>query len=102
MQWKIQERSKRWLESLLAIAEHDDAEVELDGENLLTEAGGPLNFAMKTFDLVHSQRLSMLTITKSRYIALLASMHMQFLHSNEAKENKVAKQFLEEQKRLQE
>src|SRR3954469_25116193 len=86
MHWKMKERPERWLETLMAIAEHDDAEVELDGENLLTEAGGPLNFSMKGFDGQHCREMAMLTITKSRYIALPVSMHLEFLHRKQAKE----------------
>ncbi|MCW3079024.1 DUF3891 family protein [Segetibacter sp.] len=101
MHWKEKERPARWLETLLAIAEHDDAEVELDGENLVTETGGPLNFSMKLFDLAHCEKLARFTITKSRYIALLASMHMDFLHRDEEKENSEAHKFLEQQRLLQ-
>src|SRR4051812_18935903 len=101
MHWKIQERPKRWLETLLAVAEHDDAEVELDGENLLTETGGPLNFSMKHFDIKHCELLSMLTITKSRYIALLVSMHMDFLYRKEEKDDKEVHKFLQQQRSLQ-
>ncbi len=95
--WKASERPHRWVETLISIADHDDAEVELDGESLLTEAGGPLNFSMKSFDLAHCRKLSMLTITKSRFIALLASKHMEFLYRKEAKTNSEARQFLKEQ-----
>ncbi|MEO7120224.1 MAG: DUF3891 family protein [Ginsengibacter sp.] len=96
--WRLSERPSRWMETLLAIAEHDDAETELDGENLLTPTGGPLNFDMKVFDLQHCEKLSMLTQTKSRYIALLTSMHMQFLYCKDAAGgNAVAKTFLKQQ-----
>lgn len=98
MQWKVKDRPARWVETLLAIAGHDDAEVELDGENLLTEQGGPLNFNMKVFDLVYCQKLAALSITKSRYIALFTSMHMNFLYKEEA----AAASFLKEQKKLRE
>jgi hypothetical protein len=56
---------------------------------------------MKHFDLQHCEKLSILTITKSRYIALLVSMHMDFLHRGEEKENAEARKFLEEQRNLQ-
>lgn len=102
MQWRFAERPSRWLETLLAIAEHDDAEVELDSEDLLTPQGGPVNFAMKTFNQEHCERLSRFSITKSRYIALLTSMHMEFLHREEEKVNDQAKEFLVQQRRLQE
>lgn len=99
--WKLNGRPSRWMETLLAIAEHDDAETELDGENLLTPTGGPLNFDMKVFDLQHCEKLSMLTQTKSRYIALLTSMHMQFLYREDAAAgNTLAKSFLKQQASL--
>ncbi len=96
-QWKNSERPERWTETLLAIAEHDDAEVELGGENLLTSNGGPLNYDMKVFDLAHCEKLSLLTITKNRYIALLTSLHMEFLYRKDAEKNSQAKTFLNDQ-----
>lgn len=99
--WKKKDRPERWLETILAIAEHDDAENELDGENLLTEAGGPINFSMKKFELAHCQKLLSLTITKSRYIALLTSLHIDFLYGKEKQDNIEARTFFEEQRQFQ-
>lgn len=99
-QWKLSERPARWTETILAIAEHDDAEVELDGESLLASTGGPLNFDMKVFDAGHCRRLAMLSQTKSRYIALLTSLHMEFLYRKDAGSIPEAKAFLTEQKKL--
>ncbi len=96
-EWKISERPERWTETLLAIAEHDDAEVELDGQNLLTQSGGPVNFNMKVFNQAYYEKLSLLTITKNRYIALLISLHIEFLCRKEAETNTKAKSFLTEQ-----
>ncbi len=101
-QWRVKDRPDRWTETLLAIAEHDDAEVELDGENLLTGGGGPLNYDMKMFDLAHCEKLSMLTQTKNRYIALLTSLHMKFLYDTEAITNTTCKSFLKKQAALRE
>jgi hypothetical protein len=101
MEWKQSERPQRWAETLLAIAEHDDAEVELDGEQLLTAQGGPLNFDMKQFELAHCNRLFNLSITKSRYIALLSSLHMDFLYRDFARRDPVAKKFLKQQHLMQ-
>ncbi len=101
MEWRRKDRPRRWTETVLAIAEHDDAEVELDDNNLLTPTGGPINFDMKTFDAARCGKLSLLTQTKSRFIALLTSVHTVFLYGKEAAENKEAKAFIEEQKRLQ-
>jgi hypothetical protein len=100
--WRSKDRPERWMETLLAIAEHDDAEVELGGENLLTPTGGPLNFDMKNFELPHCQQLALLTQTKSRYIALLTSVHMDFLYRKDEDSIPEAKTFLKEQRQLQE
>lgn len=99
-QWKISERPERWLETILAIAEHDDAEVELDGENLLSSSGGPLNFDMKEFDPSHYEKLSLLTITKNRYISLLTSLHIEFLSRLHENKNAAVKSFLKVQTHL--
>lgn len=96
-QWKVSERPERWMETLLAIAEHDDAEMELGGENLLTSTGGPLNFDMGEFDLEQCEKRFLLTITKNRYIALLTSLHMEFLYHEEAETNIKANTFLKKQ-----
>lgn len=101
MHWKAKDRPKRWLETLLAIAEHDDAEVELEKDDLVTETGGPVNFAMKKFELLHCQHQEALTISKSRYIALLVSMHMDFLYRKDEPENKEVRDFLAKQRELQ-
>lgn len=100
--WRLKDRPERWVETLLAIAEHDDAENELDGETLITASGGPLNFDMKAFELPHCRKLASLTLTKSRYVALLTSMHMEFLYSKDKANDPEARAFLAEQKKLQE
>jgi hypothetical protein len=56
---------------------------------------------MKTFDLGHCENLSRLTITKSRYMALLTSMHMEFLYRKDEEGNNAAKTFLAAQRKLQ-
>ena len=98
--WRVKDRPQRWTETLLAIAEHDDAEVELDGENLIAPTGGPLNFDMNVFDLSHYEKLSMLTLTKNRYIALLTSLHIEFLNRSAADSNQQCRDFLREQSAL--
>ncbi|MET0636795.1 MAG: DUF3891 family protein [Chitinophagaceae bacterium] len=98
--WKFSDRPRNWVEIILAIAEHDDAENELDGENLLTDAGGPLNYDMKTFNLEHCRKLASLTVVKSRMIALLTSLHMEFLYAGAKGSKTSAKKFLAEQKKL--
>jgi hypothetical protein len=101
MQWHKKDRPERWTETLIAIADHDDAQTELEADNLLTPQGGPVDFSMKKFEAEHCQRLHNFSISKSRYIALLISVHMVFLHKGEADSNPLVKQFLAEQEKLQ-
>jgi hypothetical protein len=101
MQWRTKDRPERWVETLIAIAEHDDAQTELEADDLLTPQGGPVNFNMKVFNPEHCRRLHDFSISKSRYIALLTSMHMCFLHAAEASSNPLIKPFLAEQEKLQ-
>jgi hypothetical protein len=101
MHWAVKERPVRWTETLLAIAEHDDARTELESDKLLTAMGGPLNFDMHFFDPDHCRLLHNYALSKSRYIALLTSMHMAFLFKKEADTNPLVKPFLKEQESLQ-
>ena len=101
MQWRKKDRPGRWTETLIAIADHDDAQTELEADDLLTPQGGPVNFSMKKFEPEHCRRLHNFSISKSRYIALLTSIHMVFLHKGEAETNPLVKPFLAGQKQLQ-
>jgi hypothetical protein len=101
MHWAKSKRPARWTETVLAIAEHDDAQIELEADDLLTPQGGPVNFAMKLFEPEHCRRLADFSMSKSRYIALLTSMHMVFLYQKEERTNPLVKSFLKEQRQLQ-
>jgi Protein of unknown function (DUF3891) len=74
--------------------------MELAGEHLLTKAGGPVNYSMKTFEPDRCRMLAEMSLCKSRYIALLTSLHMDFLYRKEAARDPVVKDFLGEQKLL--
>lgn len=101
LHWAIKQRPERWMETLLAVAEHDDAHIELENDEVLTPQGGPLHFAMRAFDAEHCRRVQNFALSKSRYIALLHSMHMDFLYRDEAKKNKDVKTYLAGQAQLQ-
>lgn len=100
-QWAHVIRTERWTETLLAIAEHDDAQVELETDNLLTPQGGPVNFKMKEFQQQFCARTIDFALSKSRYIALLCSMHLDFVYGKDCANNPEADQFLKIQKKLQ-
>ncbi|GAA4321858.1 hypothetical protein GCM10023149_21900 [Mucilaginibacter gynuensis] len=99
--WDKSIRRERWLETLLAIAEHDDAQVELERDDLLTPQGGPVDFKMRRFDHRHCCQTMGFALSKSRYIALLCSMHIVFVYESFAKDDPAAARFIKEQEILQ-
>lgn len=94
--WRSSDRTSRWVETVLAIGEHDDAQIELERNDLLTELGGPFNFDMRSFDLEHCRRTLDFSISKSRYIALLSAMHIIFVYGKQREHNVQAAALMEE------
>ncbi len=78
--WKKDNQPDRWIETLIATAEHDDANNELEKSDLLEENGGPKNFKMVPFQKDYCDGLMNNAMTKGRYIALLIARHIQFLY----------------------
>ena len=81
--WKNSKQPTRWLETLIATAEHDDVYNEFEDDQLLNANGGPINFKMTGFRKHMCERQLKMALTKSRYIALLISRHIQFVHGND-------------------
>jgi hypothetical protein len=89
--WRKENRPKRWMETLIAIAEHDDATNELEDDDIVNENGGPVDFKMKKFEEQRCTKLMNLALSKSTYIALLTARHICFLYNK--KEDKEASRF---------
>lgn len=90
--WKEKLRSEIWIETIVATIEHDDVFNEFaPDESLLNSNGGPLNFKMRKFEEKKCEELLQMAISKSTYIALLTSRHIQFLH--EESEDKMARNY---------
>ncbi len=83
--WRKDKQPSRWVDTLIATAEHDDVYNEFENEELLNQAGGPVNFKQTDFNLDLAQRLIAMAETKSAYIALLISRHVQFVHGKDPK-----------------
>jgi hypothetical protein len=81
--WQKGKQPQRWVETLIATAEHDDVYNEFDNDDLLTETGGPKNFAMTSFQREYAEKLIDMALTKGRYIGLLVSRHLNFLHGHD-------------------
>ena len=78
--WQKKERPKRWLETLTAIAEHDDEQIGWKGMYHITEAGAPQDFSLSKFSLEQAQRIADVSRYKSQWIALMISMHLSYLY----------------------
>jgi hypothetical protein len=96
--WRKDLRTERWIETMLAIAEHDDGQVEWEGQNHLTAAGAPADFTLADFTMVQLKRITKLSQFKSRWVALLISMHMSYLYEVRRGQGKEMDRFLDEQK----
>ncbi len=81
--WKNSKHPPRWMETLIATAEHDDVYNEFEDDQLLNENGGPVNFKMTGFREAFCERQVNMALTKSRYVALLTARHIHFVHGND-------------------
>jgi hypothetical protein len=90
-QWKKDKQPQRWVETLIATAEHDDGKDELDQPDLINKNGGPKNFKMDAFEKTDCDHLITRAQGKSLYIAILTSMHIRFLYGNETSAKRYCK-----------
>ena len=82
--WKRENQPSRWVDTLIATAEHDDVYNEFENEDLLDDLGAPLSFKQTLFRKTECQRLLDLAENKSAYVALLISRHIQFVFGNDS------------------
>jgi hypothetical protein len=98
-QLKIKLRPKLWLETLVAIVEHDDQQLDFDEKNYLSDVGMPLDFTEDTVNvtkvLKRAKRVFRQAKSKSLWTALLVSFHLEFLYADLVKSSKNAKVFLD-------
>lgn len=77
-------RHNLWSETLTAITEHDDEQLNFNEKNYLNEVGVPLNFTEnKVSDqkvLERAQRIYDTSLTKSKWTALMVYLHLDFLY----------------------
>jgi hypothetical protein len=96
--WRKDKQPKRWMETLIATAEHDDVFNEFDNKTLLDANGAPLNFKATKFDEGLSEQLMDMAETKSSYIALLISRHIQFVHGADSNATSFIKKLKRQEK----
>ncbi|GAB3946810.1 hypothetical protein GCM10028805_17950 [Spirosoma harenae] len=95
--WKIDKRPIHWTETIIAVAEHDDGQVAWEGRNHLTVSGAPLHFKLVDYSLEQCRNLIQIGLQKSRWNALLMSMHTSFLYEPKRGSSQQLDTFLEQQ-----
>lgn len=83
--WRKDKQPVRWVDTLIATAEHDDVYNEFDNPDLIGDNGGPINFKTRDFEKEYAVRLITLAETKSAYVALLVAKHIRFVHGADPK-----------------
>ncbi|WP_194775271.1 DUF3891 family protein [Pararhodonellum marinum] len=101
-QLMIKYRPLLWLETLIAVVEHDDQQLDYKEKNYLSELGIPLDFTEDSESAIKSikraKRVFDQAKSKSLWTALLVSFHLDFLYESLREKNVKAKQFLDAQK----
>lgn len=96
--WRADQRPERWVETLVALAQHDDEGRDWTGRAHLTDAGAPLDFALsKVPSLEQPTEVTQELQYKGQWAALLISMHMIFLYSDWRGEGQKFDAFLDDQ-----
>lgn len=78
--WKKENRPERWAELLSAIAEHDNRQESWKGRRHLNKTGAPMDFTQKGFSAGQANGVTDVARYKSRYVALMISMHASYLY----------------------
>lgn len=100
-QWRRKDASPRFYETIAAISHHDDLEREWEEDNL-TSCGAPQDFMMATetsYPLLEQHLEN--SLYRSRWVALLTSVHLYRLSKNAQGTSTEADKFLETQLKLQ-
>nr|WKN39411.1 DUF3891 family protein [Tunicatimonas sp. TK19036] len=101
MHWKVKDRPQPWTEIIAAIADHDDGQRDWAGKNHLTDAGAPLNFMLKPPDVLQAKKVVANARYRSRWTAILTSMHTTTLYEPWRGSDQELDQFLDEQEDFQ-
>ncbi|WP_066835796.1 DUF3891 family protein [Rufibacter ruber] len=95
--WLLEKRPLHFVQTLAAIAQHDDGQKELRNQYTLTPAGAPANFTQLPFSLAQAQQVMKEARFQGRWRSLLTSMHLSFLYETLRGQKTEWDHFLEEQ-----
>lgn len=96
-------RPIHWFETLIAICEHDDRQLNFHEKNYLSEIGVPLDFTEEKSSvkdaLTRMERILKSAANKSLWVKLLISYHLEFIYSNMKKQSKLITSFFQEEEK---
>lgn len=95
--WRKDQRPPRWIETLIAIVEHDDGQADWQRDTYLNEAGAPMDFSFQPLSMVQMKRVTELMRYKGRWVAMLVSMHMSYLYESKRGSSRELNEFLDAQ-----
>ncbi|NEP16437.1 MAG: DUF3891 family protein [Leptolyngbya sp. SIO4C1] len=99
--WQLDEDASYLVQTIAAISHHDDLEKEWQ-DNSLTEAGAPKDFQLDQSLSVEQLREHIDEAHyRSRWVAMLTSMHTCFLNQSRREESDELAEFLDQQVKLQ-
>ena len=85
-------RPIHWFETLIAVCEHDDRQLNFAEKNYLSDIGVPLDFTEEQFSvndiMSRMERVLKSSENKSLWIKLLISYHLEFIYSDMREKSK--------------
>ncbi|MCC9166425.1 DUF3891 family protein [Pontibacter harenae] len=93
---------QHWIDTIIAIANHDNRQKTWHGRDGLTPAGAPADFTLLPTTLEQARELMHAVRFQSRWVTMLTSMHMSYLYEEVRGQDKATDTFLDEQQQLQE
>lgn len=97
MHWQVDNRPVHWIETLIALTEHDDGQEPWEKRNHLTDAGAPLHFQVSEYSVEQCRNMIEIGLQKSRWNALILSMHTTFLYEKKRGADAELDKFLDQQ-----
>jgi hypothetical protein len=97
MHWRTDKRPVHWIETLIALTEHDDGQDPWKDRNHLTTAGAPLHFQILEYSVAQCHKMIEIGLQKSRWNALMLSMHTTFLYEQKRGTDSELDKFLDQQ-----
>lgn len=96
--WQPNKRPSHWPETLSALLEHDDGQDPYEGRNHLTASGAPKPFQVLEYSVHQMRSMVSIALQKSRWNALMVSMHASFLYEEKRGQEAALDEFLDQQK----